>query len=358
MMICRVVLGAMLLLAACSAEISENICREQAVGQPLCPELFLLGVQKSASTAFYYFLVDKAALDIRVPKKLGRSPQLRKEPHYFNLLYEKGFEWYINGYGLRKSMDELAIDASPDYTAHPLSAERIKDSMNFERLRFIIIFREPVDRAYSWYRHCHSVGLKYPNYDTAFRSFDYKFSLMAKYTAEFVQHCVQMYSEPELVFPTCAHRSSHLLYEKYSAPVEETGMNTTSFQVIGMIFTEGLYGYIMSLWFHYFEPNQFCVLIYDNIVQDARAELERIRPCLNFFGKEPVIGDDDVRLPKANVKICENCPLYEELDEEAMGPVRRNLNERLYAKSNQLLRSLLKEHNLRDSIIEWENIYN
>ncbi|KAJ8903399.1 hypothetical protein NDN08_004507 [Rhodosorus marinus] len=344
------------LLASTLAEIAENVCREQAVGRELCPELFLLGAQKCGSTAVFRALTENFKLDLTLPVGIP----LVKEPQFFNYFYDRGWSWYIGAYGLRKSTDQVGIDASADYTAFAQAPVRIQAGMNAERLRFIMIMRDPVQRAYSWYTHVHAFGMFYENYREAYLCFDYKFSLMSKYATEAIAKCMLAAGSPPEVFPACYHTARSQAYPSYHdhhVYIEETGMTTAYFDIIAYHFTSGLYGYILSHWFKFFRPEQFCFLVYENMVENPLSELAYLKPCIEHFGRQINLETRSVELPKANVQVCKNCAYYEQLSEESLKTVGATLHRELYLDSNELVRRSLRELYNRTDVKLWEIDY-
>ncbi len=109
----------------------------------LLPNFFLIGTSKSASTSLYV--------------ALNRHPQVfmsdRKEPNFFNYdeRYAKGIAWYqefftgAEGYPARGEASVRYLDRSP------LVVPRLQALYGERPLRFMAIFRDPVQRAYSGY---------------------------------------------------------------------------------------------------------------------------------------------------------------------------------------------------------------
>ncbi|AZQ66568.1 sulfotransferase [Silicimonas algicola] len=119
-------------------------------------DVYLIGAQKSGTT----FLASR----------LGRSPEVclsdPKEPQFFSLHYQKGFDAYRRTF--RDPGARLKVDASTTYTflrpAHRLSdgdapgltapvPQRIREVAPHARL--VYVMRDPVERAMSAWRHIH-----------------------------------------------------------------------------------------------------------------------------------------------------------------------------------------------------------
>jgi len=122
------------------------------------PNTFLIGAAKCGTTT----LTDT----------LKQHPQVylpfAKEPRFFSddrLFYDKGINWYSDTYFSPKQISTIRIDASTTYLYWSMkAAQHIKDTFQGQKLRFIAIFRDPVERAYSYYWH----SLRYEREDLPF----------------------------------------------------------------------------------------------------------------------------------------------------------------------------------------------
>ena len=108
------------------------------------PNYMFLGAAKSATTTFYDIL--KNHNKVFVPKF--------KEPHFFNFdkNFSKGIDWYSQTYFGNVSEEKAIIDFTPTYLYSNLCAERIFNCLG-PKMKFVVILRNPVDRAYSHYNH-------------------------------------------------------------------------------------------------------------------------------------------------------------------------------------------------------------
>ena len=108
------------------------------------PNYMFLGAAKSATTTYYDIL--KNHKEVFVPKF--------KEPHFFNFdkNFSKGIDWYSQTYFGNVSEEKAIIDFTPTYLYSNLCAERIFNCLG-PKMKFVVILRDPVDRAYSHYNH-------------------------------------------------------------------------------------------------------------------------------------------------------------------------------------------------------------
>ena len=118
----------------------------------LRPSFLIVGAQRSGTTFLYRCLAVH-------PQVL---PALRKEVHYFDFQYAKGQAWYLAHFpawsGWTQRQGVVTGEASPNYLAHPLAAER---AQRFDpKLRIIAVLRDPVARAFSHYRRNRRGGLE------------------------------------------------------------------------------------------------------------------------------------------------------------------------------------------------------
>jgi hypothetical protein len=105
------------------------------------PNVFLAGCTKSASTWLWRCCVEHP--EIFVPTSLDRI-------NFFSIHYHKGFEWYKRYYeGVNGQ--KVIIDPTPEYIKDPFAAERIHKFR--PDAKFIFVFRNPIDRAYSLWWH-------------------------------------------------------------------------------------------------------------------------------------------------------------------------------------------------------------
>jgi hypothetical protein len=117
------------------------------------PNLFILGAAKSGTTTLADILRQYPYLFI----------PLIKEPTFFSsdVNYSNGLDWYINNFYTTTGSHLYRCDASPSYLYFGEKVvERILKDLPDQNIKFIVIFRNPVDRAYSHYWHNVNRGLR------------------------------------------------------------------------------------------------------------------------------------------------------------------------------------------------------
>ena len=119
-------------------------------GQRLLPRFLIVGAQRCGTTSLFRAL---AAHPDVLP------PLFHKCVHFFDINYDKGFDWYRGHFPLRRVAERriragvtpTTGESSPYYLHHPLAAERI--ATHLPDVRLIALLRDPVERAYSAHRH-------------------------------------------------------------------------------------------------------------------------------------------------------------------------------------------------------------
>lgn len=114
------------------------------------PTFLILGAAKCGTTSLYDYLGQH-------PDVFFSSP---KEPIFFEAQYEKGMEFYWEGYFSDWSGESAIGDARTYNLYLPYVPQRIRESLPDARL--IVVLREPGDRAYShwWHRFTRRIEKK------------------------------------------------------------------------------------------------------------------------------------------------------------------------------------------------------
>jgi len=120
------------------------------------PNLFILGVQKAGTSTLHNYLNESH--EIFFPPK--------KELHYFDAYYHKGISWYLDHFKTANFKKyRFAGEATPYYYFHPRVPKKMYHS--FPDARFIVLFRNPIDRAYSHYQMSVRRGLENRSFEEA-----------------------------------------------------------------------------------------------------------------------------------------------------------------------------------------------
>ena len=111
------------------------------------PHFLGIGTQKGGTTTLYRIL--KQHQQVFLPDN--------KEIHYFTKYYTNGEEWYTNHFTYAKP-GQLRGEITPYYLFHEAVPFRIKKYK--KRMKFIVLLRDPVERALSQYFHSVRLGLE------------------------------------------------------------------------------------------------------------------------------------------------------------------------------------------------------
>jgi hypothetical protein len=126
------------------------------------PNLFIIGAAKAGTTALYDYLTQHPQVF------LSRV----KEPMFFSRdeIFARGLDWYEDAYFEGAEDYPVRAEATPHYLYWSEKvAPRIKDVYGERSVRFIVSFRDPVSRAYSWYWNMVREGRENLDFDEALR---------------------------------------------------------------------------------------------------------------------------------------------------------------------------------------------
>ena len=126
------------------------------------PNLFVVGAAKAGTTALYDYLAQHPQVF------LSRV----KEPMFFSRdeYYARGLDWYEHFYFRGAEKYPVRAEATPHYLYWSEKvAPRIKEAYGERPVKFIVSFRDPVSRAYSWYWNMVREGREELDFDEALR---------------------------------------------------------------------------------------------------------------------------------------------------------------------------------------------
>lgn len=174
------------------------------------PDFICIGAMRSGTT--WLDKVLRSHPDIYLPEK-------RKEIHFFDQYYDRGIEWYEDFFSNVPPLEkDIKLgEITPAYLYVKDSPKRIYESV--PNCRFIVIFRNPAERAYSHY------GFLVKNYN------------------------------------------ERRPFEKIVAEEQE-------------LFLKGLYGEQMERYLQYFPIENFLILFYDDIAENPMGVLGKIEDFL------------------------------------------------------------------------------
>ena len=116
--------------------------RSPGVGR--LPDFLLVGPPRTGTTWLHGVLYHRACL-----------PERTKETHFFDMFYHQGLDWYRSYF--RDCADEaIAGEVTPTYFSLPQVRERV--ARDLPGCKIVCTLRDPVARAWSWYRVLHREG--------------------------------------------------------------------------------------------------------------------------------------------------------------------------------------------------------
>lgn len=128
----------------------ERSARILTASWRLMPDFLVLGGQKCGTTSLYQYLIMHPFI----------ISAMKKQMHFFDNHYDKGISWYkahFPSYFYKHyfkhihKQDFITGEATPYYIFHPLAARRAAKFL--PNAKFILVIRNPVERAYSHYHH-------------------------------------------------------------------------------------------------------------------------------------------------------------------------------------------------------------
>ena len=123
--------------------------------------LFCIGCPKSGTTTLFKILCQHS--QIHTPKF--------KEPFFFNNSnYQNTIDWYAKTYYDDIKNEKWVLDFTPSYLYSDEALFRINEYSKGKDLKFIVMLRNPVERAYSHYLHTLRDGLEDLDFNDAIQA--------------------------------------------------------------------------------------------------------------------------------------------------------------------------------------------
>lgn len=119
------------------------------------PAVLVVGAQRAGTTTLFRVL--------NAHPQVAR-PTAAKGIGYFDVNYHRGARWYRGHFPItalarrRHGPDVITFDSSGYYLFHPLAPGRI--ARELPDVRIVVMVREPVERAYSAYKHEYARGFE------------------------------------------------------------------------------------------------------------------------------------------------------------------------------------------------------
>lgn len=129
------------------------------------PTFLLVGAQRAGTTSLFRALLEH-------PNVL--RPNLHKGVNYFDVNYGRDWSWYLGHFPLKATARRCRppgrqqaeiFEASGYYMFHPHAATRIAERL--PEVRIVAMVRDPVERAYSAYKHEFARGFETETFERA-----------------------------------------------------------------------------------------------------------------------------------------------------------------------------------------------
>lgn len=219
-------------------------------GLRMLPSFIVIGGQRCGTTTLFKHLAEH-------PQVL--RPGIEKGIDYFSLHYDKGMDWYRGNFPMaraahmrtRRVGEPVAFEACTYYMFHPFAMERL--ARDLPDIRLVVMLRDPVERAYSAYKHEHARG-----FDTA-PSFEEALGLEDERLAGEVQKMAG-----DLTYESHPHRHhAYLRRSQYAEQLERV--------------------------FQYFSPEQVHVLDSESFFADPYTEYRKVTDFLDLAPWKPAV---------------------------------------------------------------------
>ncbi len=210
------------------------------------PDFLIIGAAKAGTTSLYNYLLQHPHI----------LPCFKKEVHFFDSNFNRKINWYKSFFPLRNKKRNvnkeylMCGESSPYYLYHPLSAERIAETI--PSVKFFILLRNPIDRAVSHYNHRVRAGTETLPIEAAF----------AKETERLAGE------EEKLMSGNINLSFNHFHYSYLS---------------------RGIYEPQLKRWFQYFSADQFLILESNELFLNPQIAFAKVLKHLNLEAKGEVI---------------------------------------------------------------------
>jgi len=135
------------------------------------PTFLIIGAAKAGTTTIFDLL--KQHPQVFLP--------FSKEPMFFSHdeNYSKGLIWYINTFFKGSDLYPARGEATPHYLYwSEKTARRIRNSYKDDQVKFIVVLRNPVARAFSWYGNMLKDGTEHLSFEEALKIEDQRLQVM------------------------------------------------------------------------------------------------------------------------------------------------------------------------------------
>ena len=137
---------------------------EPTAGLRLLPSFIMIGASRCGTTSLFRTLLEHPQV---------RRAAFHKGVNYFDLNYYRGMRWYRGHFPVAeiarrqtaRQGGPVAFEASGYYLYHPFALERL--ARDLPRTKLVVMLRDPVERAFSAYKHEYSRGFEHESFGGA-----------------------------------------------------------------------------------------------------------------------------------------------------------------------------------------------
>lgn len=136
---------------------------QHTAGLRVLPDFILIGGQRCGTTSLFRALMQHPNV-VR--------PTFHKGVNYFDVNYDRGPDWYAGHFPLRTIARRKAPEGQPHvfeasgyYMFHPEAIRRL--SQDLPQVKLVALLRDPVERAYSAWKHETARGFEWEDFETA-----------------------------------------------------------------------------------------------------------------------------------------------------------------------------------------------
>lgn len=240
------------------------------------PTFLILGTQKGGTSSLHNYLAQHPEIFMSTPKEL----------HFFDLFYGYGLAWYKSHFKAAKKEHAQRGESSPYYLFHPGVPALVKKHL--PQAKFIVLLREPVERAYSHFAMERNRGEEPES--------DFETALLLE-KSRLLDAATFLENNPE---------SSNKAHQTYSYA------------------SRGFYAEQIERWFEYFPKQQFLFLKSEDFFENPKTALAKV---YSFLAIEDIYP---TKLKAENKG-----------DYEALNPELKEKVKSLFAEDQSRLQSLL-----------------
>ncbi len=202
------------------------------------PDFIIIGAQKGGTSSLFYYLSQHS--QIQLPSS--------KEIHFFDNNYGKGIKWYRKQFPGKFIRLKITGEASPYYLFHPLVPQRVFSYC--PNAKFIVMLRNPVDRAFSHFMMQKKRGI-----------------------------------EP-LTFEEAVHAESFRINDEENKIKNNPEYRSINHQQLSYL-ARGMYYSQIKRWLNYFPKEQFLFIKSESFFNNTQKELNRIYNFLRIRQEVP-----------------------------------------------------------------------